>query len=342
MAKFSLHYSLQTLEGDWAKPYGDLLDEAVLAERLGFDGIYVAEHHLVSDGWTPSARVVCGALASVTRKVRIGTDIIVLPLSHPITVAEDAAVLDVMSGGRFILGLGLGNRAEEFEVLGLPFRRRKYMMDESLPLIRRLLTEEKVTHKGEFYAFSDVTIYPRCLQNPSVPIWIAAEKSDNAVRRAARQGDSWILNGLTPDDTLSHHLQVYKAEMEMIGKRYNPKNLPLRREVFVASNADKAWSIIDRGIKHLYGDNYFKWGALWDDDGNPVTPETSTFEEFFSILKNRFVVGTPDQVASQLERYMNELGVEHFIVRLAFPGVSRQDVIVAMRLLAEDVMPQLN
>jgi alkanesulfonate monooxygenase SsuD/methylene tetrahydromethanopterin reductase-like flavin-dependent oxidoreductase (luciferase family) len=341
LIKFSLHYSFQTLDGDWRRPYLEAFEQIRLAEQLGYYAAVVAEHHYVSDGWTPSAMVVCGALAAATSRIKIGTDIVVLPLYDPVRIAEDAAVVDVISGGRFIFGVGIGNRALEYQIAGRTFQQRKSLMDESLPLIRRLLTETHVTHNGQHYKFTDLSVYPRCLQNPAAPIWVAAEKSDYAVRRAARYGDGWILAPMAPLKAMRHHMTVYKDELNKMGKNLDSVEIPLRREAFVAETGDLAWSKAERGIKHLYGEDYFGWGALRDDEDRPITPENSSFEDFFATLRKRFAIGSPEEVINQLQRYIDELKVNHFILRVALPGVSHRDVMEAIRLLASKVLPQL-
>jgi len=341
MIRFSLHYSFQSLDNDWRRPYIEAFEQILLAERLGYYAAFVAEHHYVSDGWTPSGMVVCGALAAATSRIRIGTDIVVLPLYNPVKIAEDAAVIDVISGGRFILGVGVGNREIEYRVAGCQFRERRSLMDESLPLVRRLLTETKVTHRGRHYQFEDLSVYPRCIQKPAVPIWVAAEKSDYSVRRAARHGDGWILAPMAPMKAMKHHMKVYKDELVRAGKNPESVEILLRREVFVDHSRDAAWSKAERGIRHLYGGDYFKWGALRDDEDRPITPENSSFEDFFGILTKRFIIGSPEEVVDQLQSYIDELRINHLVLRVALPGIRHADVLEAIRLLWNRVLPQL-
>src|SRR5688500_1661346 len=145
--RLGLHYSPSSTTGmDWADLHEASIEQAVVAESYGFDSVVVAEHHFTKDGWVPSPIVVCGGLATRTKRIRIGTDIIVLPLHHPVTVAENMVTLDTLSRGRAICGVGLGWREQEFNTFGVPFKQRVGRLEEGTQLVRRLLAEENVTH----------------------------------------------------------------------------------------------------------------------------------------------------------------------------------------------------
>ncbi|HIF10281.1 MAG TPA: LLM class flavin-dependent oxidoreductase, partial [Sneathiellales bacterium] len=141
----------------WADFYQSELDLTVYAEELGYDQVWLTEHHFIDDGYSPSLFVIGGAIAARTRKIRIGTYIVLMPLHDPVFVAEDSAAIDIISGGRFDLGLGLGYRPGEFIGLGIPMSERGARLEESAPLIRELFAGGEVNHEGEFYTAKNIT-----------------------------------------------------------------------------------------------------------------------------------------------------------------------------------------
>lgn len=336
--KFSLHFSLQSPTGDWPTLYQNTLTQVAAAEKFGFDSIFVAEHHFVKDGWIPSPRIICAAIAGLTKRVRIGTDIIVLPLHHPISVAEDAAVIDVLSNGRFILGVGLGNRRDEFEAFGVPFEERASRFEEALTLTRRLLNESNVKHAGRHFQFNNITVTPRSVQKPSPPIWVAAEKAASAVKRAARLGDAWVGAPMTPITVLKEHRKIYVNELRRLGKE-NPSERPLRREAFIGEDEHTAWDKAKNGILYLYGEDYFRWRALVDDNGVVLGPENVDFDQFVNVLKKRFILGGPDEFIAEVERYTREIQTNHMVLRVQFPGLSHNTVLGAIESLGRKVVP---
>ena len=163
MPKFGLIYDFRNppqWRKPWAEFYNELLDEVQLAEELGYDHVWVTEHHFIDDGYTPSVLPIAAAIARLTSRVRIGTWVLLLPLHNAIRVAEDAATVDVLSNGRFDLGVGLGYRIEEFEGFGVDRRQRASLMDESLEIITRTLNGETVSLDGRHYQVKNVTVTP--------------------------------------------------------------------------------------------------------------------------------------------------------------------------------------
>ena len=157
--------------------------QAVLAEELGYDHIWMAQHHGTTM-YYPAPFPVLGAIAAKTHRIRIGTYIIIMPIQHPLDVAENAAVLDVLSGGRFDLGLGLGNFNIDFDAYGISKRERASRMEESLAIIKGLWTQENFSFKGKHYNIAPITMNPRPVQKRP-PLWVAAT-AEKAFDRAAR------------------------------------------------------------------------------------------------------------------------------------------------------------
>src|SRR5579864_3168088 len=174
-------------ELSYSELYRRHVDLAVEAEDLGYDTIWLTEHHFVEDGYSPAMMPLGAAIATRTKKIRIGTFVLLMPLHHPLHVAEQAVTLDVLSNGRFDLGLGQGYRPQEFEGFNISRAERASRLREGVEIIRRVLSEDNVSYEGKHFTVRNVTLYPKPVQKPHIPIWIGA-RSRKATERAARSG----------------------------------------------------------------------------------------------------------------------------------------------------------
>ena len=332
--KFALHYSYQSRTGHWVDAYHNSLEQIALAEKYGFDMVTTSEHHMVEDnGYFPSNMVTCAGIATRTEKMRIGTCVLLLPFYHPLAVAEDATVLDIMSRGRFVLGVGLGYRREEFAAFNVPFEERAARFEEALGLVRRLMTERSVTHTGPYFPMEDVTLMPRPVQKPCPPIWVAA-KLPAAIRRAARMGNAWFADPVTPLKVLKERKQVYLDALAETGKDASQVEFPLRREAYVAEESERAWEEAREPMLYNYQE-YLDWGHLVDDEGRPVKRGAEAMEN----LRRRFIVGSPSDCIRQIRRYQEELGTTSIHFRIQFPGLDHGKILNSIRLLGEEVLP---
>lgn len=214
--------------------YRDFLEEAVLAEELGFNAIWASEHHFSPDAWSPSPVPFLAAVAARTRRMRIGTYVLLLPLHNPVRVAEDFAVLDNISGGRIDLPVGVGSATEEFHTFGVPFGERLGRMFEGLTVIERCFTGEKFSHQGKYYDFPDVHVTTPTVQQPGPPIWVAS-MGEQSVRRTARRGYH-LAAGAGRGHTL------YEQQLREHGHDPTTRliaSIPLR--LHIAETRDKAW-----------------------------------------------------------------------------------------------------
>jgi len=171
----------------WSRPvqelYRDLLDLCVLAEELGIDHLWTSEHHFHEDGWSPSQFPILAAIAARTRRIRIGTFVLLLPFHNPIRVAEDAATVDIISGGRLDLAVGPGSDPNDYAIFGVPMKQRRPRMHEGLEIIRKCLNQDEFSFKGKYWNFENVRMTPKPVQSP-LPLWVAAmfPKSDRRSR----------------------------------------------------------------------------------------------------------------------------------------------------------------
>lgn len=312
--------------------FSETIEEARLAEQLGYDSVWVFEHHGVErDGggshYFPSPLIALAAIAAATSRVRLGSGIVILPLLPPVRVAEDALLTQAIAQGRLVLGVGTGYREPEFAAFGVPFAERGARMEEALGLLRRLLAERDVDHHGRFFSLDGVTV----VGDPSLPpppVWVGAW-APAAVRRAARHGDAW-LGGLTGDaEKVRSCIEVYRGALppERAG---GAPTLGLERELFVSHDPD-ALAGARAALHALYLAEHVAWA-------HPNVP-SGTAPGFDTLAAGRFIVGTPDEAAAEIRRYA-ELGITDLLCRMHYPGVDGEAARSSMSLFAAEVMPR--
>ena len=176
---------------DLSRLVDEMVVEAQQAEKYGFDSFFVTEHHQEPSGYLPSPLPLLAALAARTSTIRLGTGIAVLPLYHPVRMAEDCAVIDIISKGRLILGVGMGYQDVDFAAYGLRVSERVSLFEEGVEIIKRAWTEEKLSFVGKRYTLTNISVTPKPVQKPRPPIWVAAV-GDEAMKRAGRVGDALL------------------------------------------------------------------------------------------------------------------------------------------------------
>lgn len=221
---------------------------AALAESLGFYAVYITDHFYIT---TPNLHSVGAAavVAGATDRIRIGFAAYQSPLRHPIAAAKELASLDILSGGRFIAGLAAGSFKPEFKALGVPFNRRGAMLDESVQAIKKLWTGDRVSFKGEFWSFENVTIHPKPIQKPHPPIWIATWTAvPRAARRVAKYADGWQASGLhTEVEAIPQGVAAIEAACAEIGRAPGEIGKAyVNTVVQFGATPDRAWEELTR------------------------------------------------------------------------------------------------
>jgi alkanesulfonate monooxygenase SsuD/methylene tetrahydromethanopterin reductase-like flavin-dependent oxidoreductase (luciferase family) len=318
--RIGLHYSFQVASDESAMSVIDAgLEDVRWADANGFSSVVFAEHHFLDDGWLPRPMLLAAAAAAVTSRMRVGSDIVILPLHHPVAVAEEAAVLDVMSGGRALLGVGLGWIEAEFAGFGVPYRRRARVYQRNIEIVRALLRGDTVDDDGH-YQLKGARIRPLPVNPAGIPFWMGALE-DAGVRRVARSGDAWIM---PPGNRLQRLVEQRRLLDETREEAGLPPvtEQPLRREAFVAETDAKAWELFVAGLRHEYGVVYRPL--------HPTYPEDDTLDALRAWGEDLFVVGSPETVAAELRRYEEALGVTECLVRFQLPRVPRGAVREAL------------
>jgi len=333
--RVGLFLSLEhALGDDISRRFSDLLEFTAAAREARFDFVHAGQHLLVPQFQYLQSLPVLARLAAEAGQMEIGTDVLLLALHHPVHVAETIATLDVVCEGRFSFGVGLGYRDVEFDSLGIDKSTRLARFLESIELVKKLWTEDVVTFDGDFFQVNEVSLAVRPLRNPRPPIILAAS-GDKMVRRAATLADAWSATGHGTVDTLIRQTGVYKAALEKAGKPFPPEKFRLSKELYVAPTREQAERDAYPYIKAKY-DAYSAWGQ----DG--VLPAGESFSHSIEQLsKNRFIIGTPEDCVEQIMAHHAAIGFNDFSFRLHYPGMPHRQVMTALELFAERVLPAI-
>ncbi len=323
-----MRLGLSPLQG--TESFEETIRECERAEAAGFDSVWLGEHHNHPVLY-PAPLLGLAAIAARTSRVALGTGVLLLPLYHPMNVAEEGAMVDMISGGRLILGVGAGYAPEEFAAFGLSVRQRGSRLDEGAALLRRLWTETRVTHHGRHYHVEDATVGPRPVQQPAPPIWFGAWTAP-AIERAARLGDAWLGGPSAALAELSACVASYRQTRRALGKE--PGAIAAFRYVFVAGTTGQALESAGDSFIRAYENMYFRWP-------HPVIKRPDGRLTIERLAENRIILGDPETCVREISRFRQELGLEHLICRFSVPGISREASMASLDLFAREVMPAL-
>jgi probable F420-dependent oxidoreductase len=314
--------------GSYEKFYAECFEEIEESERLGFTGLWLSEHHFVDDGYLPSPLVVAAAIAARTRRLTIGTNVLLLPMHHPLRVAEDAAVVQLISGGRFVLGVGQGYVQHEFEALGFDRKYRPSLLEEGVEVIKHAWEEGSTGYEGKRWRFDDLPFEPRPEKRP--PIYVGAF-ADPAIDRAVRLADGFLASagGGSLADT-------YRRVRETLARHgRDDEDFPIVASgvVYVHEDPERALADVAPAISYQRS-RYAEWGTDRDRPRpEPVRPEDLPWE--------RYLVGSPDEVAEGLIRLHQEAPYDHYCYWGRLPGITHEQALANARLFASEVMPKV-
>jgi alkanesulfonate monooxygenase SsuD/methylene tetrahydromethanopterin reductase-like flavin-dependent oxidoreductase (luciferase family) len=309
---------------EWGYFYNESIEQCILAKKVGFDSIWIEEHH-GNELYLPSPITVLAGLSQHVRGMEVGTAIAVLPLYHPVRFAADGAILDILSGGKFIAGVAAGYREHEFKIFGVDLKERAGRMNESLEIISRLWQGEQVNFNGRYFNVNNFRLEPQPVQKPRPPIWVGGWV-ENAIERAAKW-DLWFPGPVGSITYVTQALEKYKIYLAKYGKKF--EGFALMRETHVAENDEVAFKNIEEPIKHMYGEDYSK------SEHPLLGNEGLTIQEW---AEDRFIVGSPSSVIEQVDR-LKKLGVKHLVLRISLRKLTHQKIMDSIRLFGEKVIP---
>ena len=299
------------------------------AQRNNFEALFVAQHFLTGpDAAILQSLPLLAYLAGQVPGMYVGTSIFLLPLHHPVMVAEYIATLDNLSGGKVLFGVGQGYRDNEFSSFGIDKRERRGRLVEGLEVIRRLWTEDGVTFHGKFFHLDKVSMAPKPLQRPGPPILLGAD-SVKTVARVPEVADHWIASRRHSKTFLREAVPAYKTALERHGRPY--KGLFIFRDLCIADSTREAEERIREGYERQYL-RYQQWGQ-------PGERYDLKFEE---LKRDRLILGSPSEVVEQVMAYHEEFGAEVMWFMVDWPGMDPRFTLETIERFGAEVIPQIN
>ena len=330
--RFGLWYDFRNPE-QWRQPadrlYREILDQIAWAENIGFDDVWLSEHHFIDDGYLPSILPIAAAIAARTQRIRIASGVLLMPFHNPIRLAEDIATVDVISGGRFELGVGIGFKPEEFSGFGISSKERGARTDQSLDILRRALAGETVTVNSKFFDFQNIKVTPEPIQRPHPPIWLGGF-TDAALRRAVRFADGFTVPGASRE--------VYDRYLAELKKENRPTdNIRLASGFWCLIVSDEPEKTFAEAADHIIYqvNNYSEWlqaGGL-----QPLAP----FLNDHDALKQTGLlqVVDPDTAISMIRNFADAVPITHFYSWTLPPGLPPRWAQRHLELFASKVIP---
>jgi alkanesulfonate monooxygenase SsuD/methylene tetrahydromethanopterin reductase-like flavin-dependent oxidoreductase (luciferase family) len=329
----------------------DALEQCRVADELGFDALWLGEHHFAPYGTMADTMVFAGAVSQVTKRIPIGTAVIVPTFQHPVRVAEQVAMLDLLSGGRFRLGVGRGYQQREFRGYGVPQNESKARFRESVTIIEGLLRNDSFSYQGEFWTVDDLTIAPRPVRE--IPIYVAVSRTPESFEWAVEKGYGVMAgNPYSIDAGTSGAQEMYVAaqrkagQLESMGKAWG-----LLNNVLVNENSQAAREMFRRTWE--IGNQYlWKWARVVEE-GQELPEDYKYFDGWMDWIKDEqyeniwsydgTLVGSPDEIVERLHKLWEMQGpLDKYIIWMNRGGcIPQKEVLHSMELFATKVMPQV-
>ncbi len=327
--------------------YQEMIEDAQLAEEFGFHSLWLTEHHFWYDGYCPSLVVAMGALAAATSRIKIATGMVLLPMHDPIRVAEQAAVADILSGGRTILGFANGYRDVEFDGLGLQRKDRGARLTEAFNVLKLAWTQDRFSFAGKHFHYSDVSVTPKPVQKPFPPIFVGTSPVfAPAVRRAGKFGFSLLLPPAGGPQQSQQAVRIWEEEARVSGhdveelRATGAARMGALCDVWVDDTTEKAERVIPN-LRYLYREQLGGWRFLVDQEGKPVSFERpDILDQAVAGAVDSAIIGSPAKVIRKLKEF-EEAGIDFMCARVRWDSLPREALHHCMQLLADEVVPAL-
>jgi alkanesulfonate monooxygenase SsuD/methylene tetrahydromethanopterin reductase-like flavin-dependent oxidoreductase (luciferase family) len=310
--------------------YARHVDDTVYAEQLGFDFVWISEHHFAPDAWTPSVLPVLSYIAARTSRIELGTNLFLLPFHHPLRVAEDVATVDILSNGRFTgFAVGSGSIEDEFQTYNIPSKERWGRLFEALHIIRRSFEQDVYDHAGKYFTFPNIRMTTRPVLQP-FPLWVGGF-GEQLVTRAGRAGYHLQGGGV--------HLGKYLAALRGSGFDPDDFNYQLFGSGHLAATWEQAWDEVEEGL-HYHRAFYEQRDWIAHKTVAPFM-KLLPMREMRRDPDNRAPVGTPDDVLRKLEPLLKNSRVTHYGFGFRHVAQSTEVVRRSMDMFAREVLPVL-
>lgn len=318
--------------------FGRGIEIAQHADKLGFESIWCAEHHFSTYGYLSRPLQYATHLASVTERIRVGSAVVVLPLHHPLIVAEEIGTADVLSGGRLDVGFGRGYQPYEFERLGLDLKDSRERFDEAVDILLKAFEGEPFSYDGKHYSFGETSVFPTPIQEPRPPIWVVGQ-SQESIAATVKRGFNIVSGGFgVPLERLRAFRKGYD-EMDIDPAVKAKIRVSTQRPVYVTNDESELPEIVEQARWNMRVTLSLRQGLERVEKGRaiavPFDEEPSTQE----LLDQYFVMGTPKQCIAKIEAIREAMGIDHFNASCWFGDLAQNKVLRSMELFAKEVMP---
>jgi alkanesulfonate monooxygenase SsuD/methylene tetrahydromethanopterin reductase-like flavin-dependent oxidoreductase (luciferase family) len=307
--------------------FKDFVDLNVEAEALGYCSSFQVEHHFT--GWNQISATLnlLTWVAAKTTTLRVGTAVMVLPWHNPVLLAEQAATLDLLSGGRLDFGIGKGYRYNEFKGFGIPMAEAEARFEETLAvIIRAWTTAGRFSHQGRYWQFDDIVVEPPVAQKPHPPVWMAAGSAES-IRRVAERGCNLMLDQFAAPQVIGERIALFKAEVEARGRIFRPDEVVVARDVHIAIDKADRMAALERSVKSRE-----RILAVARDPSRPGGSHQLAYQHTPEATEAVALYGSPDEVMEKIER-LRAVGVEYVLA--SFGASSRE----SLRRFAREVAP---
>jgi luciferase family oxidoreductase group 1 len=318
--------------------YTRAIDVAQAAETLGFRNIWLAEHHFSTYGYLSRPAQLATFIAAKTTRLRVGTAVIVVPLHHPLVIAEEIATLDLLAGGRVDIGLGRGYQHYEFERLGLELDSARARWEESVDVILKAFSGEPFTYDGKIFKIPETTIFPQPFQKPHPPIWVTAQ-SPESIEATVRRGFNVLTGGFgVPIERMAEFRRLFDR---LVGEA-KPARTPevgVQRAVYVTDSVADARAAAEEARWNMRVTLSLRNHYERVERGRAIAVPAPKEPDVDDLLDRFLVIGTPDTVIRQITRIKELVGISHFNCSFWFGDVEHPRILKSMELFAREVMP---
>jgi alkanesulfonate monooxygenase SsuD/methylene tetrahydromethanopterin reductase-like flavin-dependent oxidoreductase (luciferase family) len=318
--------------------YARGIEIAQAAESLDFGNIWLAEHHFSTYGYLSRPTQLASYIAAKTTRLRVGTAVIVVPLHHPLVVAEEIATLDVLSGGRLDVGLGRGYQPYEFERFGLDLATGRARWDESIDIIMKALAGQPFSYDGKFFKIPETMVFPQPVQQPRPPVWITAQ-SPESLEGAVRRRFNVLTGGFGISiDRLAEFRRLFDRVVAEV-KPPEPLEVGAQRAVYVADSQAEARAAADEARWNMRVTLSLRNHYERVERGRAIPVPAPSEPDIDDLLDRYLVIGTPDVCIRQIRRLQDQVGITHFNCSLWFADVDQPRVLRSMARFAREVIP---
>jgi alkanesulfonate monooxygenase SsuD/methylene tetrahydromethanopterin reductase-like flavin-dependent oxidoreductase (luciferase family) len=321
-----------------AEVFGRAVEIAQAADEMEFESIWCAEHHFSTYGYLSRPLMFSVHLANQTKKIRVGSMVVVLPLHHPLIVAEEIATADLLSGGRLDVGLGRGYQTYEFERFGQDLKESGDRFNEGVDVMLKAFEGKPFSYEGKYYNFEETSVYPQPVQQPRPPIWVVGQ-SKFSIEATLKRGFNLVSGGFgVPIEMLREFRQHLD---EIVAQQVSPPpfRISTQRPVYVTHDESELPAIIEHARWNMRVTLSLRQGLQRVENGLAVATPFENEPSDDELLESYFVMGTPETCIERINALRDAMGIDHFNASFWFGDLKQEQVLRSMKLFHDEVMP---